>query len=96
MGKWLAHPGPAETTRLPCHRSLAMGFSCSPGWAQALTDVCTTAAGLPEEARVHPDRPSPECLPVWASIMDDLWALELKDYRDPPEEGPRWMARAAG
>ena len=93
--KWMAHPAPPSCSRVPCHRSLPMGFSCSPGWAQAFTDACTAAAELPEDRRVHPDREDRACLLVWASIMDDLWAIEQRDLHEAAEDGPRWLSRAA-
>ena len=45
-------------------------------WAQAATELMTTNAELPEEARLHMDRPTPAAPPMWGSIFDDVWGLE--------------------
>ena len=39
-----------------------MGFGPSAGWAQGLTDVVATDAGLPQSQRVVPDFVTPEGL----------------------------------
>lgn len=78
----------------PACRSTPMGFGPSAGWAQGLTDVVTHVAGLPADQRVHPDFVVPSSLPLWGSIIDDIWAL---DHQDTPEQsvvGPEWLDRA--
>ena len=60
----------------PACRSTPMGFGPSAGWAQGLTDVVALDAGLPVDSRVHPDHVVSSHLPVWGSIIDDIWALE--------------------
>ena len=67
-----------------------MGFGASAGWAQALADVVTAAAQLPPERRVTADEPPPHILPVWGTILDDVWALE----DNPDQPGVTWSARA--
>ena len=66
--KWLCGP-PIVTlsghVRHPACRSAPMGFGPSAGWAQALTDVTTTAAGLDLECRLHPDELAPRDFPIW-------------------------------
>ena len=46
---------------------------------QALTDLIARDANLPPEKRLYPGEVSPESLPVWGSIIDDVWALDHVD-----------------
>lgn len=78
----------------PACRSTPMGFGPSAGWAQGLTDVVALDAGLPVDSRVHPDHVVPSHLPVWGSIIDDIWALEHADYGQTASIGPDWLGRA--
>jgi hypothetical protein len=71
-----------------------MGFGPSAGWAQAVTDKITLDADLPHASRVHPDQIIPDELPVWGSIVDDIWALEHVGDRGEADVGPVWMNRA--
>lgn len=99
--KWLCGPSimlpdrrgvPKEV--FPASRSAPMGFGPSAGWAQCLTDLVTHVAGLPEGHRLHPDRVVPEELPVWGSIIDDIWCLEHVEEGQKGEIGPQWLGRA--
>ncbi len=97
--KWLCGPpvmsassGGGTKTRYPASCSAPMGFGPSAGWAQGLTDVVAIDAQLPEDCRVHPDFVVPECLPVWGSIIDDIWALE--DETRTKGVGAEWLDRA--
>ena len=56
-----------------------MGMRCSAGWAQCVTDTVTDQIALVDKPRLHPDRPMPATLPVWGSIIDDVWYLEETD-----------------
>ena len=71
-----------------------MGFGPSAGWAQSLTDLITHVADLPPEHRLHPDKVVPGELPVWGSIIDDIWCLEHVDEGVKGEVGPQWLNRA--
>jgi hypothetical protein len=72
-----------------------MGFGPSAGWAQALTDLIARDANLPPEKRLYPGEVSPESLPVWGSIIDDVWALDHVDDGGEPPVGPVWLDRAS-
>ena len=90
--KWLAHPVlRANPSLAPVHCAVPMGFGPAAGFAQGLTDVVTDRAALPEDRRVVPSREAPETLPVWGSIIDDIWALEETDAKEPEAIGPNWM-----
>ena len=71
-----------------------MGFGPSAGWAQALTDLVAQDADLPEEQRLHPDRVTPSTLPIWGSIIDDIWALDHLEEEGHTSIGPQWLDRA--
>eukprot|EP00974_Lingulodinium_polyedra_P108831 10533564-Lingulodinium_polyedra.AAC.1 len=67
-----------------------MGFAPSAGWAQELTDAVTRDGGLPASAQVVIDRGAPASLPVWGSILDDVWAVAAEG--DPT--GSQWCDAA--
>lgn len=98
--RWLCGPpvilehGGVTRVRYPACQSAPMGFGPSAGWAQGLTDVVALDAKLPEECRVHPDVVMPEKLPVWGSIIDDIWALEHVADEGAASVGPEWLNRA--
>ena len=98
--RWLCGPpisidGRAGSRRLyPASCSAPMGFGPSAGWAQGLTDVVTSDAQLPQDCRVHPDFVIPPGLPVWGSIIDDIWALEHSSEGEVASIGPEWLGRA--
>ena len=103
-GKWLCGPPIRHGTTAgassqggglyPAYRSAPMGFGPSAGWAQGLTDVVAFDAQLPQDQRLHPDMVVPEGLPIWGSIIDDMWALDHIDPGTAPPVGPDWLARA--
>ena len=69
-----------------------MGFGPSAGWAQALTDLVAKDALLPPERRLHPDSVVPDDLPVWGSIIDDIWALDhIPPSAGSLPHGPSWL-----
>ena len=80
--------------RFPASCSAPMGFGPSAGWAQALTDVVTTDAGLPVQQRVHPDTVVPSTMPIWGSIVDDIWAIEHVPSQLDAGVGASWMDAA--
>ncbi|CAE8732571.1 unnamed protein product, partial [Polarella glacialis] len=94
-GKYMAHPpirGEGGEDRFPLHVAAPMGFAASACWAQQLTDVSTTQAGLPEERRVRIDRPVPETFPVWGSVEDDVWAVaEVAEEGQQDRVCEEWM-----
>ena len=99
--KWLCGPpitlsaSSGETKQYyPAARATPMGFGPSAGWAQGLTDVVTSDANLPSEQRLSPDFVVPEGLPIWGSIIDDIWAIEHVSDDSQPTVGPDWMCRA--
>ncbi|CAL1133794.1 unnamed protein product [Cladocopium goreaui] len=98
--RWLCGPpisidGRAGSRRLyPASCSAPMGFGPPAGWAQGLTDVVTSDAQLPQDCRVHPDFVIPPGLPVWGSIIDDIWALEHSSEGEVASIGPEWLGRA--
>ena len=104
--KWLkytAHPGArvrdSDNDELPCMTCFPMGFGPSAGWSQSFTNFVTDQADLPAESRVVGALPVPDTLPVWGSILDDIWAVEEDDpsrLRDPASlTGPTWTQRCA-
>ena len=96
--RWLCGPpvlagrgaGPAQR-RYPASCSAPMGFGPSAGWAQGLTDTVTMRAGLAPEHRLHPDLVVPESLPLWGSIVDDVWAIEHAPNQLEAGVGAAWM-----
>eukprot|EP00435_Cladocopium_sp_Y103_P038561 s430_g10.t1 len=98
--RWLCGPpvevsGRGGSRRLyPASCSAPMGFGPSAGWAQGLTDVVAIDAQLPQDCRVHPDFVIPESLPVWGSIIDDIWALEHVPGDEVASIGPAWLQQA--
>ena len=91
--RWLAHPVLSKKRSLaPVHRAVPMGFGPAAGFAQALTDVCTGRASLPPERRLLPSEPAPSALPIWGSIIDDIWAVEeCEKQQTAGDIGPVWM-----
>lgn len=96
--KYLCHPPvdkglPSE--RFPVHMGVPMGFTLSASWAQGVNAVSTQRAQLPPEARLNDSHPPPSTLPLWASILDDVWALEAEPQEAADSSqllGPRWLA----
>ena len=76
--KYLAHPSIKVDGKLlyPLHQVAPMGFAPSAGWAQGVTDTVTADADLPACQRVCFSEPLPASLPVWGSILDDVWTIE--------------------
>ena len=90
--QWLAHPRlHKQPGMVPVHRAIPMGFGPAAGFAQALTDVVTLRAELPPEKRVVPTALAPDALPVWGSIIDDVWALEEAGDGGEFFIGPQWL-----
>ena len=77
---------------VPVHTTWPMGFRGSFVIAQSVTDVACEAADLPQDRRCLPGISCPLELPVWGSILDDVWAIY--DERDPGDLHPeRWLGR---
>lgn len=58
-----------------------MGFKESVCLAQGLQDSFTAGTGFLDECRLNPLFPAPGHVPVWGSILDDVWAFGLpKDF----------------
>ena len=76
---------------VPVHCAVLMGFGPAAGFAQGMTDATTAAAHLPEQQRVVRDRLCPEALPVWGSIIDDVWAVEEVPASNGEYIGPQWL-----
>ena len=95
--RWLCGPpvkvkvGGREELLYPASCSAPMGFGPSAGWAQGLTDVVAGDAKLPQDMRLHPDAVAPECLPLWGSIVDDVWAIEHSHSQLDAGVGAAWM-----
>ena len=100
-GRWLCAP----SIELPCRQggtrvmfpaaqSAPMCFGPSAGWAQGLTDVVANDAHLPEDRRLHPDLIIPGELPIWGSIIDDIWGLDHLEDENAAGVGPEWLNRA--
>lgn len=79
----------------PSCRATPMGFGPSAGWAQALTDLVAQDASLPPEKRLYPDSVAPETLPIWGSIIDDIWALDHVNGDGDVPVGPTWLDEAS-
>eukprot|EP00971_Amphidinium_carterae_P286189 5682629-Amphidinium_carterae.1 len=81
--KFLAHPGipsgDGKTFLYPLHRAVPMGFKPAAGWAQAVSDSVLSASQIPQDRRVRFDKDICAELPVWGSIIDDIWVLEQPD-----------------
>lgn len=63
-------------------------------WAQGVNDVSTARAGLDSSTRLIDSAPPPAALPLWVSILDDVWALEEEPARgaeDGALVGPKWL-----
>ncbi|CAE8597891.1 unnamed protein product, partial [Polarella glacialis] len=96
-GRWLCGPPVRDddgSPLFPAAQAAPMGFGPSAVWAQAVTDKITLDADLPHASRVHPGQIIPDELPVWGSIVDDIWALEHVGDRGEADVGPVWMNRA--
>lgn len=78
----------------PAAQSAPMGFGPSAGWAQGLTDVVAKDADLPEDRRLRPELIIPGELPIWGSIIDDIWGLDHLDDETATGVGPEWLNRA--
>ena len=96
--RWLCGPPifmSGGKLRFPACCTAPMGFGPSAGWAQALTDVTTSAADMPRERRLHPDECAPGDFPLWGSIYDDIWAIDHAQGDDQRDlHGPGWLSRA--
>ena len=55
-----------------------MGFAGGVPVGCGYQDCMTEEAQFPPELRLHPERPAPSRLPVWGSIIDDVWGLGQK------------------
>ena len=51
-------------------------------------------ANLSAERRLHPDHVVPSSLPVWGSIVDDIWAIEHAETQLDAGVGAAWMDAA--
>eukprot|EP00971_Amphidinium_carterae_P289191 5742148-Amphidinium_carterae.1 len=76
----------------PRHCTVPMGMGPAAGWAQAATDVATNRAGLPQHSRVRLGDVPPIGLPIWASILDDVWGIEETDVNNTPSLVDSWMS----
>ncbi|CAK9026865.1 Uncharacterized protein SCF082_LOCUS17697 [Durusdinium trenchii] len=61
---------------------------------KGLTDVVANDAHLPEDRRLHPDLIIPGELPIWGSIIDDIWGLDHLEDENAAGVGPEWLNRA--
>ena len=69
-----------------------MGFRGTCVIAQSVTDVVCKAAELLQDRRCLPGISCPLELPVWGSILDDVWVIY--DEWDPGDLHPeRWLGR---
>ena len=80
--KYTAHPpilgrSGALDAVYPCHLATPMGFTASASWAQAFNEVVARRSELPVPSRLIDDKAPPATLPIWASILDDFWTLEV-------------------
>lgn len=65
--RWLAHPALPDVghgVHYPVHLAIPMGIAMSAGWAQAITDVTTTRAGLPSQQQLVLGEPAPKGFPI--------------------------------
>lgn len=99
--RWLCGPPVKDVARgggviqlYPSCRATPMGFGPSAGWAQGLTDVVALDADLPQDRRLHPDSVVPSHLPIWGSIIDDIWAMEHVESEGTGDIGKDWLSRA--
>lgn len=95
--KFFAHPSVSnrpDRVLYPLHVAVPMGFTGSPGWAQAAADTIFLSGRLPQERRVTFERPCPVAPPVWGSIIDDLWAIDQPPGPISSSAARRWMLRA--
>ena len=77
---------------VPVHTTWPMGFRGSCVIAQTVTDVVCEAAALPPSRRLVPGTSCPLDLPVWGSILDDVWCVY--DEVDPGPMRPQdWLGR---
>jgi len=83
----------AGVTTYPLHVAAPMGFRPSAGWAQGVTDTATLDADLPAGHQLRLDKPAPTSLPIWGSIVDDIWAIEEGPRRDRDTAVEAWMGR---
>ena len=92
--KYLAWPAiyKNDVEMFPVQRSVPMGFGPAAGWAQAVTDEAVLRAGLPTSQQVSATGTVPDSLPVWGSILDDVWAIdEAKKPGEGDGEGKKWI-----
>ena len=94
--KFFAHPAVPGSDLYPCHRCDHMGFAGSVSWAQRLNEKLIADSTVPMENRVVGDSLMPADFPVWGSILDDVWALEVvDDEAAPPGVAAEWVADLA-
>eukprot|EP00969_Alexandrium_andersonii_P294875 13034196-Alexandrium_andersonii.AAC.1 len=62
-------------------------------FAQGITDVATTNAGLPSDRRVLPTQQVALELPLWGSILDDVWSLRTDLDTELNQDAATWMDR---
>ena len=88
---WLALLAPkmcdAIATAFPVMTTSPMRFGSSAGFAQAVTDLATQ--DLKEQVRLRFGAPMPMVLPIWGSIVDDMWVFEHEDEECDPVD-PAW------
>ena len=77
----------------PTHRSWPQGFKGSCLFAQGITDCATSMAGLPETSRLLPTLQVPLHLPIWGSILDDVWILRTNEVDQRMEEASSWLPK---
>ena len=90
--RMLAHPPPPtgkvrrtlrRERRFLVHCAWPMGFGPSATIAQGIADVCVDRSGAPAHRRVRGRDLPPMELPVFGSMMDDIWGID-----ELPLEGP--------
>ena len=83
-----------DEPQYPCSTAWPMGFGGSATVAQAVALVAARRAGLPMSKRIAKDLPVPRAFPVWASILDDVWAIEIEPDDDhEASEAKEWVQR---
>ena len=91
--RWFPSPSLSSSAQdVPCHTTWPMGFRGSCVIAQGVTDVVTEVSQLPQDRRCLPGISCPMTLPVWGSILDDVWVIY--DEADPgPLDPHMWCKR---
>ncbi|CAE8581762.1 unnamed protein product, partial [Polarella glacialis] len=99
-GKYTAHPPlPADSRyaeMFPAHCTVPMGFTGAAAWAQGFNESIAMRAELPPDSRLVDGKPVPTQLPVWGSILDDMWAIdEVEVPNEPHAVAHEWMQRVS-